>query len=140
MLNLENSFCVQHWQYFLLLIVVGYIIQRMKDSRTVSSSVVQVTNDDRTIAQDVADDEGADSDDGYITLSQNVELIPYQGARVTLEGGAEEFYDMMNDRRSVRTFSSKPVDIEIVKRCIHAAGTSPSRVNNDPWTYVLVER
>jgi hypothetical protein len=44
----------------------------------------------------------------------------------TLKGGVDEFYDLSNARRSVRQFSSRPVDIGLVKKAILCAGTSPS--------------
>jgi len=59
---------------------------------------------------------------------------------MTLPGGADEFYNLMNDRRSVRKFSNKPVDIEIIKKCIYAAGTSPSGAHTEPWTFCVVKR
>lgn len=139
MLNIENSFCVQHWEYFVAIVAIGYFVLRLKDSRSVSSTVKQELNDDHTIAADAADDDGAESDDDFAPALENVEHIPFRGARVTLKGGVQEFFDMANDRRSIRMFSNKPVDIEIVKKCIHAAGTAPSGAHTEPWTFVLVE-
>lgn len=140
MLNIENSFFVQHWEYIVFSIVIGYFVLRLKDSRSASSVVVQAPNDDQTIANDAADGDGVESDDDFAPSLENVDHIPFKGARVTLKGGVQEFFDMVNDRRSVRMFSRKPVDIEIVKKCIHAAGTSPSGAHTEPWTYVLVKR
>lgn len=140
MLNIENSFCVQHWEYILFSIVVGYFVLRFKNSRSASSPVVQAQNDDQTIANDAADEDGAEADEEFAPSLENVDHIPFKGARVTLKGGVQEFFEMANDRRSVRMFSSKPVDIEIVKKCIHAAGTSPSGAHTEPWTFVLVKR
>lgn len=140
MLNIENSFCVQHWAYFLAAFVVGYLVLRLKDNRGGSSVIKQEPNDDQTIADDAADEGGVDSDDDFTPSLENVDHIPFRGARVTLRGGVQEFFDMVNDRRSIRMFSNKPVDIEIVKKCIHAAGTSPSGAHTEPWSFVLVER
>lgn len=48
--------------------------------------------------------------------------VPFKGATVVLPGGAFQFYTLANDRRSVRKFSTKKVDYEIIKKCIQAAG------------------
>lgn len=68
--------------------------------------------------------------------------VPYAGATVTLAQdpleAAERFYAIANNRRSVRKFSSRPVDVAIVERCIRAAGTAPSGAHTEPWTFCLV--
>jgi len=46
--------------------------------------------------------------------------------------------DELVERRSVREFSSEPIPLEVVKRCIAAAATAPSGANKQPWTFVLV--
>lgn len=51
---------------------------------------------------------------------------------------SREFYEMMNRRRSVRSFSSEPVDIEIINDCIRTAGTAPSGAHMQPWHFVVV--
>jgi len=64
--------------------------------------------------------------------------VPFTGATVTLPGGAFQFYTLANDRRSIRKFSTKNVDYEIIKKCIQAAGTSPSGAHTEPWTFCVV--
>lgn len=39
---------------------------------------------------------------------------------------SQDFYELMNKRRSVRKFSKRPVPIEVIKSIVHTAGTSPS--------------
>ncbi|GAB4349193.1 MAG: nitroreductase family protein [Gammaproteobacteria bacterium] len=51
---------------------------------------------------------------------------------------AESFYREMQRRRSVRDFSSRPVDRRVIERCLLAAGTAPSGANMQPWTFVVV--
>lgn len=48
--------------------------------------------------------------------------IPFRGAKIVLPDGAEQFYQIANDRRSVRKYSRRGVDFEVIKKCIHAAG------------------
>jgi len=51
---------------------------------------------------------------------------------------SENFYGQMNQRRTVREFSSKPIDINIIENCIKTAGTAPSGANKQPWHFVIV--
>eukprot|EP01095_Lingulamoeba_sp_RSL-Kostka_P002293 TRINITY_DN13139_c0_g1_i1.p1 TRINITY_DN13139_c0_g1~~TRINITY_DN13139_c0_g1_i1.p1 ORF type:complete len:296 (-),score=107.66 TRINITY_DN13139_c0_g1_i1:32-919(-) len=51
---------------------------------------------------------------------------------------SEEFYNQMNERRSVRFFSDKPVPYEVIENIIKTAGTSPSGANQQPWTFVVI--
>ena len=44
----------------------------------------------------------------------------------------------MENRRSVRHFSSDEVPLESVQNCIAAAGTAPSGAHKQPWTFCLV--
>ena len=49
------------------------------------------------------------------------------------------FFDKMNDRRTVRTFSEEPISIKILKNAIKTANTSPSGANKQPWHFVLIK-
>jgi len=51
---------------------------------------------------------------------------------------AQDFYTMMNKRRTVRDFWDRPVPKELVQHCISAAGTAPSGANLQPWHFVAV--
>lgn len=53
------------------------------------------------------------------------EHVSYKGIQKTFPGGIEKFYEIANDRRSVRMYSNRPVDFEIIKKCIQCAGTGP---------------
>jgi len=52
---------------------------------------------------------------------------------------ADEFYEEIRQRRTVREFSDKPVDREIIEKCILAAGTAPCGANLQPWHFAVVE-
>jgi iodotyrosine deiodinase len=51
---------------------------------------------------------------------------------------AADFYADIRRRRTVRDFSDRPVDLEIVKNCLLAAGTAPNGANLQPWQFVVV--
>jgi iodotyrosine deiodinase len=44
----------------------------------------------------------------------------------------------MSDRRSVRHFSTEPVERELIENAIRTAGTAPSGANQQPWTFVVI--
>jgi nitroreductase len=51
---------------------------------------------------------------------------------------AQEFYEVMRQRRTIRDFSDRPVSREVIEYCIRAAGTAPSGANLQPWHFVAV--
>ena len=66
---------------------------------------------------------------------------PYKIPRLSPEQMEEKISAMlekMQSRRSVREFSSDPVPLDIVRKCIEIAGTAPSGAHKQPWTFCLV--
>ena len=51
---------------------------------------------------------------------------------------AKTFREEMQRRRTIRTFSNRPVPREIIEECIRAAGTAPNGANMQPWHFVVV--
>jgi iodotyrosine deiodinase len=51
---------------------------------------------------------------------------------------ARDFRDLMQRRRTVREFDSRPVPRALIADCIAAAGSSPSGANQQPWHFVAV--
>lgn len=51
---------------------------------------------------------------------------------------AQEFYEIMDRRRTVRDFSPEPVPFDLIERVIHTAGTAPSGAHQQPWRFVVV--
>ncbi|MGI8639754.1 MAG: nitroreductase family protein [Pyrinomonadaceae bacterium] len=52
---------------------------------------------------------------------------------------AEEFYENLNRRRTVRDFSAENVPFEIIEKAILTAGTAPSGAHLQPWRFVVVK-
>jgi iodotyrosine deiodinase len=50
----------------------------------------------------------------------------------------EAFRHVLAQRRSIRHFSTKPVDRAIIDSIIGAAGTAPSGANKQPWRFVVI--
>lgn len=51
---------------------------------------------------------------------------------------SKSFYEHLNERRSVRTFSTAPVPKEVIDSIILAASTAPSGAHKQPWTFCAV--
>ena len=52
---------------------------------------------------------------------------------------SQRFYEKLQQRRSVRMFSDRPVPREVIENLILAAGTAPSGANKQPWRFVAVQ-
>ena len=62
----------------------------------------------------------------------------YQPERIPITEGlkrGEEFYKLMDGRRSVRMFSDEPVPKEVIETAVLTANTSPSGAHQQPWTF-----
>jgi iodotyrosine deiodinase len=51
---------------------------------------------------------------------------------------AQEFYEVMQRRRTIRDFSDRDVPRKVIENCIRAAGTAPSGANLQPWHFVAI--
>lgn len=51
---------------------------------------------------------------------------------------AQQFYDFMDQRRSIRDFSDKDVPEEVIKNLIKTASSAPSGAHKQPWTFCVI--
>jgi len=51
---------------------------------------------------------------------------------------SQDFYQNIKRRHSIRKFSDRDVQREIIENCIKAAGTAPSGANHQPWHFVAI--
>jgi iodotyrosine deiodinase len=70
---------------------------------------------------------------GFVPLSQFREYPPEEMRRRAADFAAE-----MRRRRSVRAFSDRPVEREVIEHCLLAAGTAPNGANMQPWHFAVV--
>ncbi|KAM8792362.1 iodotyrosine deiodinase 1 isoform 2-T2 [Rhynchonycteris naso] len=73
---------------------------------------------------------------------ENVEHIPFSHTRYAekdMVKRSQEFYELLNQRRSVRFISKEPVPMEVIDNVIRTAGTAPSGAHTEPWTFVVVK-
>ncbi len=67
-------------------------------------------------------------------------MIPYRPDRLSPEeqhDRADNFFEEMNRRRSVRFFSDQPVPRHLVEQAIRTASTAPSGAHRQPWTFAI---
>ena len=73
--------------------------------------------------------------------SEDTPHIPYNLPRQSSEEMRERLdamYAHLSNRRSVRTFSSEPIPLELLERAIQIAGTAPSGAHKQPWSFCIV--
>ena len=71
-----------------------------------------------------------------------VEFVPHTDRYdpgVPAEEAARDFFEIMRRRRSVRSFSDRPVSRETIEWVVRAAGSAPSGANKQPWRFVCVQ-
>lgn len=71
----------------------------------------------------------------YRPVSYNYEERP----EAEMRARAEAFHDLMDQRRSVRFFSDRPVPRDLIERAILTAATAPSGAHRQPWRFVVVD-
>jgi nitroreductase len=55
-----------------------------------------------------------------------------------LLANATAFYQRMQQRRTIRDFSDRPVPRNVIEQCIRSAGTAPNGANLQPWHFVAI--
>ncbi len=70
----------------------------------------------------------------------NPRFVPYEPyvTGESPEAASRRFFEILDRRRTVRTFSDRPVSRETIENLIMAAGTAPSGANKQPWRFVAV--
>lgn len=66
--------------------------------------------------------------------------IPFQGYTPETDSlsAARSFYEIVNQRRTIREFSDKPVPREVIEQVLLAAGTAPSGAHKQPWRFIAI--
>ena len=52
---------------------------------------------------------------------------------------ANDFYRLMNRRRTIRNFTSQDVSLDVINECIRAAATAPSGAHKQPWHFAVIK-
>lgn len=86
--------------------------------------------------------QGQEDEDEWTESEEEVEHIPFSHTRYPekeMAKRSQEFYELLNKRRSVRFISNEQVPMEVINNVIKAAGTAPSGAHTEPWTFVVVK-
>lgn len=68
-------------------------------------------------------------------------FVPYRGIRYgrgEMLQRSREFYHFMDKRRTIRSFSDKPIPREVIDNLIMTASSAPSGAHKQPWTFCVV--
>lgn len=49
------------------------------------------------------------------------------------------FIDLVNKRKSTRSYSSLPVSRDLIDQCLEVARLAPSACNSQPWSFIVVD-
>jgi nitroreductase len=71
-------------------------------------------------------------------MSDHIPLQFEPLSEAQMQERAAAFYHQVNKRRSVRSFSTRPVAREVIEHCLLAAGSAPSGANRQPWHFAVV--
>ena len=76
-----------------------------------------------------------------MSLSAEQDFIPYHIEALSDDEmlvRSSDFYKQMNERRTIRHFSDKAVDIKVIENIIRTAGTAPSGAHKQPWVFCVL--
>jgi len=147
----KSSVILSNWFYVLSLAVFILVLKRFNRAQeekkfqnknvnsTKANQSKQKLSEEEYVGELYSSDELIQED---LPALEDKPHIPYAGATATLCLDALEssttFYKIMNNRRSVRMFSDRPVDIKIIENCIATAATGPSGAHTEPWSFSVV--
>ncbi|XP_074165670.1 iodotyrosine deiodinase 1 [Sminthopsis crassicaudata] len=83
-----------------------------------------------------------EDDDELHESEENLEHVPFSSPRFPeseMIKRSQEFYELLNQRRSVRFISDEPVPRQVIDNVIKTAGTAPSGAHTEPWSFVVVQ-
>ncbi|KAG9347673.1 hypothetical protein JZ751_005246 [Albula glossodonta] len=129
----------------LLCVVVVFILKRFQKKESESDTSPNCTVKSRPwVDEDLKDDteiNTKEEDGDWAESEEDVPHVSYTTTRYPADvmlQRSQEFYALLNQRRSVRFISPEPVPREVIDNVIRTAGTSPSGAHTEPWTFVVV--
>lgn len=127
-----------------LFVMMGFMFVKSNSSRNETQEEAKA-NFRPWVDQDLQDNtellENNEDDDEDHYEEEDAPPVPYSPQRYPLDvmlERSQDFYTVMNQRRSVRFISPEPVPREVIDNVIHTAGTAPSGAHTEPWTFVVV--
>ncbi|CAG7734283.1 unnamed protein product [Allacma fusca] len=140
-------FLFEYWPQLLTLTVAYYIVTvilKVKNVNLQKSVVPKKKYISPDIQAEIKDEDDVDDTDFNFksALPEDLAHVPLSSYKryseeVMLERSLE-FYQDMNNRRTLRYYSSEPVPREVIENIIRTAGTAPSGAHTEPWTFVVL--
>ncbi|MEQ9218243.1 MAG: nitroreductase family protein [Cyclobacteriaceae bacterium] len=69
---------------------------------------------------------------------EHIRYYPLSFTDQEISERAQSFYQLLDKRRSIRSFSDKPVEKQVITSIIKTAATAPSGANKQPWSFCAV--
>jgi nitroreductase len=79
--------------------------------------------------------------DNYILVEgfKHLKYNPVTYSEAEMKKRSENYFEMIDKRRSVRDFSPKEIPLEVIENIIKTASSAPSGANKQPWTFCVVK-
>ena len=130
-LELHAPFLSHNWLYLLSIGVAFFVASFLKRYLSKPRDGAIVLQDS---IEDLGFDPGNESEGKHILYKHTNKM-----SEAEMMKKAQDFYNFMNERRSVRFISKETVpSLDLIKTIIHTAGTAPSGAHMQPWTFVVV--
>lgn len=74
-------------------------------------------------------------------MTQTSDFIPFQAqdfSDAEVLERSQNYFQYMNQRRTLREFSDKPIPKEVIENIIMTASTAPSGAHKQPWTFCAI--
>ena len=71
----------------------------------------------------------------YPHIKYTPEILPIE----VVQKRTNDYYQYLDNRRTIRDFSDKPVPKSVIEKLILTASTAPSGAHKQPWTFCAIE-
>lgn len=92
----------------------------------------------RSQADRESNDSRGSGQQGSVAVHPHIPVTYKERPLALMRARAEEFYRLMDARRSIRSFSERPVPRTPIEKGILTASTAPSGAHRQPWRFVAV--
>lgn len=75
-------------------------------------------------------------------MDEKTDFLPYQSPGYNAEESiqrSQDYYQLLDQRRSVREFSDRPVPEAVIENIIMTASSAPSGAHKQPWTFCVIK-
>jgi len=142
-MDFNTPFLGPYFPYILVVILVFvsylYLSEKSKNKERTGTGKTESGRLETETRRTKGDEDLDDLGDTPVNHEENYPFIPYNAVRYDdMQNRSKEFYELMNNRRTVRFFSDEHVPDEVIENVIRTAGTAPSGAHTEPWTFVVV--